>query len=76
MHHLKQSMSGKGNCYDNAVVESFFHTMKAELLHHKLFENDIEAVAHIVEFMEFYNRERLHSAIGYHSPEKYEKLCA
>jgi transposase InsO family protein len=73
---MTRSMSRKGNPLDNAIVESFFHTMKAELLHHKLFENDIEAVAHIVEFMEFYNRERLHSAIGYHSPEKYEKLCA
>lgn len=73
---LSRSMSRKGNPLDNAIVESFFHTMKAELLHQKLFKNDIEAVAHIVEFTEFYNRERLHSAIGYYSPEKYEKLCA
>ena len=73
---MVRSMSRKGNPYDNAFAESFFHTMKAELIHHKLFENDIEAVAHIVEFTEFYNRERLHSGIGYHSPEKYEKLCA
>jgi len=50
--------------------------MKAELIHQKLFENDIEAVAHIVEFTEFYNRERLHSGVGYHPPKKYEKLCA
>ncbi len=50
--------------------------MKAELLHQKTFKNDIQAVAHIVEFMEFYNRERLHSGIDYHSPEEYEKLCA
>lgn len=73
---MVRSMSRKGNPIDNAFVESFFHSMKAELIHHKLFENDIEAVAHIVEFTEFYNRERLHSGIDYHSPENYEKLCA
>ena len=73
---LVRSMSRKGNPLDNAHAESFFHTMKAELLHQKLFENDIEAVAHIVEFTEFYNRERLHSGLDYQSPENYEKLCA
>lgn len=73
---LVRSMSRKGNPQDNAMVESFFHTMKAELIHHKLFENEIEAVAHIIEFTEFYNRERLHSGLDYQSPEKYEKLCA
>ena len=73
---MVRSMSRKGNPLDNATMESFFHTMKAELIHHKLFENDIEAVAHIVEFTEFYNRERLHSGIGYQSPMNYEKLCA
>ena len=50
--------------------------MKAELIHHQLFDSEIEAVAHIVEFTEFYNRDRLHSGIRYHSPENYEKLCA
>ena len=73
---MVRSMSRRGNPLDNAHVESFFHTMKAELLHQKTFKNDIQAVAHIVEFMEFYNRERLHSGIDYHSPEEYEKLCA
>jgi transposase InsO family protein len=57
-------------------MESFFHTIKAELLHQQSFEHDYEAAARIVEFTEFYNRERLHSGIGYQSPEKYEKLCA
>jgi len=73
---MVRSMSRKGSPQDNAFAESFFHTMKAELIHHKIFENDIEAVAHIVEFTEFYNRERLHSGIGYQSPDNYEKLCA
>lgn len=73
---LTRSMSRKGNPLDNATMESFFHTLKAELVHHRMFENDIEAVAHIVEYIEFYNRERLHSGIDYQSPENYEKLCA
>ena len=73
---LKRSMSRKGNPLDNATMESFFHTMKAELIHHRLFENEIDAVAHIVEYIEFYNRERLHSSLGYLSPERYEKRCA
>lgn len=73
---MQRSMSRKGTPIDNAAMESFFHTMKAELIHHKLFENEIEAVAHIIEFTEFYNRERLHSALDYQSPENYETLCA
>ena len=73
---LIRSMSRKGNPLDNAAMESFFHTLKAELIHHRTFENEIDAVAHIVEYIEFYNRERLHSGIGYHSPERYERLSA
>jgi len=73
---LVRSMSRKGNPLDNAYAESFFHTMKAELLHHKMFENEIEAVAHIIEYIQFYNRVRLHSSLNYQSPLKYEKLCA
>lgn len=73
---FNRSMSRKGNPLDNATMESFFHSMKSELIHQKSFENEIEAVAHIVEYIEFYNRERLHSSLGYQSPDKYEKLCA
>jgi len=73
---MARSMSRKGTPLDNATMESFFHSMKAELIHQQTFTNDIEAVAAIVEYIEFYNRERLHSALGYQSPEKYEKLCA
>lgn len=50
--------------------------MKAEIVHRRLFSNDIDAVAQIVESIEFYNHDRLHSGIGYYSPENYEKLCA
>jgi transposase InsO family protein len=73
---LVRSMSRKARPLDNAHMESFFHTMKAELVHQCEFDNDIAAVAHIVQFVEFYNRERLHSALRYQSPEKYEKLSA
>ena len=73
---LTRSMSRKGNPIDNATVESFFHTMKAELVQRHLFDNEIEAVAQMVQYIEFYNRERLHSGLDYQSPEDYEKLCA
>lgn len=73
---MVRSMSRKGNPLDNAKVESFFHSMKAELVHADTFTSDVEAIARIVEYIEFYNRERLHSALNYQSPQDYEKLCA
>lgn len=73
---MTRSMSRKGNPLENAVMESFFGTMKAELVHQQIYQHDIEAVASIISYIEFYNRERLHSALGYQSPENYEKLCA
>jgi len=69
-------MSRKGNPLDNAIVESYFHTLKAELVHQRSFESPVEATAHIIEYTEFYNRERRHSSLNYQSPEDYEKLCA
>jgi transposase InsO family protein len=69
------SMSRKGNCWDNAVMESFYRTLKVELIYLKKYETRIEAKRDIFEYIEiFYNRERLHSSIGYHSPEEYEKI--
>ncbi len=73
---MTRSMSRKGNPLDNATVESFFHTLKAELVHQQTFDNEIEAVARMVEYIEFYNRDRLHSGLGYQSPARYERLCA
>jgi transposase InsO family protein len=68
-----QSMSRKGNCYDNAVVESFFHTLKTELIKFKKYENRAEARSDIFEYIEmFYNRVRRHSTLGYLSPLDYE----
>lgn len=67
------SMSGVGNCYDNAVMESFFGTLKAECATHR-FATREEARRAIVEFIEiWYNRQRLHSSLGYFSPAEYER---
>jgi putative transposase len=70
------SMSRKGNCYDNAPVESFFSSLKNELVRHRQFQNQAEARQAIVEYIErFYNRQRLHQALGYRSPEEFEKMA-
>lgn len=67
------SMSRKGNCYDNAVQESFFGTLKTELVHHEHYATRAQARASIFEYIEvFYNRRRLHSSLGYQSPEAFE----
>lgn len=67
------SMSRTGNCYDNAVVESFFGTLKTELTHHEAFATREQAQQSLFEYIEvFYNRKRRHSALGYRSPAEYE----
>jgi putative transposase len=72
-HGIVCSMSRKGNCYDNAVKESFFHTLKTELCDHEHYRTRAEARASVFEFIEvFYNRTRLHSTLGYCSPAEFE----
>lgn len=72
-HGVVQSMSRKGDCYDNAVTESFFGTLKNELVHHVVFLDRAAARNAIFEFIEvFYNRQRRHSFLGYLSPIDYE----
>lgn len=67
------SMSRRGNCWDNAPVESFFSTLKVELVHQRRYETRQQAQAEIFEFIEvWYNRQRLHSSLGYRSPADYE----
>ena len=68
------SVSRKGNCYDNAVVESFFSTLKNELTHECSFQDRTEARQAIFQYIEgFYNRTRLHQTLGYQSPEEFEQ---
>ena len=68
------SMSRPGNCWDNAVVESFFATLKTELVHHRRFQTRQEAKTEIFEYLEgFYNRRRRHSTLGYLSPAEFER---
>jgi transposase InsO family protein len=70
---ITASMSRKGNCYDNAYAESFFHSLKVELVHRRTFKTREEAMAAIFEYIEvWYNRERLHSSLGYKTPVEYE----
>ena len=72
-HAMTPSMSGVGNCYDNAAMESFFATIKTELIHMEHYATRQEAKASIFEYIEvFYNRQRLHSSLGYLSPEAFE----
>jgi len=73
---LLASMSRKGMRYDNAMMESFFASLKQELTHHERFETRDEARSKVFEYIEvFYNRQRLHSGIDYQSPEQFEKLA-
>ena len=64
-------MSGKGNCLDNAPMESFFGSLKTELVHRARFRSPREAKAALFEYIAiFYNRQRRHSSIGYRTPEQ------
>lgn len=66
---MKASMSRRGNCYDNAPMESFWGTLKNELVHHRRYETRAQAIAEITEYIEiFYNRQRRHSRLGNLSP--------
>ena len=71
--NITQSMSNKGNCYDNAITETFFHTLKTELIYQESYKTRQEAELNLFEYIEvFYNRQRLHSGINYLSPLEYE----
>lgn len=72
-HGMVCSMSRRGDCYDNAVMESFWATLKTELVHHEHYVTHEDARASIFEYIEvYYNRKRLHSTLGYLSPEAFE----
>jgi putative transposase len=73
-HGIQPSMSRKGNCWDNAVAESFFHTLKTELIYLEDFDTHEQAQMAVFEYIEvFYNRQRCHSANGYLAPLAYEQ---
>ncbi len=73
-YYFIQSMSRKGNCYDNAVAESFFHSLKTELVYFENYQTREEAKNSIFEYIEiYYNRYRLHSTLNYYSPDEFER---
>jgi transposase InsO family protein len=73
-HGFLQSMSNKGNCYDNAITESFFKTLKTELVYFEKYQTRQQAHSSLFEYIEiFYNKKRRHSAINYLAPVEYEK---
>jgi len=69
-------MSRKGDCWDNAVMESFFATLKTELIYHERFFTREDAKSKIFDYIEmFYNRKRRHSSLGYKSPVEFELMA-
>ena len=69
---MRASMSRRGNCYDNAPVESFWGTLKTELVHHRLYATRAESACEISEYIDiFYNRQRRQARLGYVSPAAY-----
>ena len=76
-HGMPGSMSRRGNCWDNACVESFFGTLKRERIYHRQCRTRDEATQDIFEYIEvFYNRLRRHSTLGYYSPAEFEARTA
>ena len=70
-------MSRKGNCLDNAPMESFFHSLKVERVHHRVYATRAEARRDLFGWIEgWYNTHRLHSALGYRSPAAVERMAA
>lgn len=74
---MRQSMSRRGNCLDNAPMESFFHTLKVELVQQRRWDTRDEARRDVFAYIEsYYNRQRIHSALGYRTPEQMENAAA
>jgi putative transposase len=75
-HGFVCSMSGKGNCYDNAVMESFYHTLKVELIYGQRYKTREQAQMAVFDYIEiFYNRQRIHSSLNYQTPEAFERAA-
>ncbi len=77
LHAIEGSMSRKGNCYDNATQESFYHSLKTEHVFHEHYRNLDEVRSSLFDYIEvFYNRQRSHSSLGYKSPTQFEEEVA
>jgi transposase InsO family protein len=76
-HGFLVSMSGKGNCYDNSIVENFFKSLKAELIWRQKWETRRQAEGAIIQYINgFYNPRRQHSSLGWKSPLAFERMAA
>jgi putative transposase len=76
-HDLQPSMSRRGNCWDNAVVESFFSSLKKERIRNRIYKTRVMARAEVFDYIEiFYNRTRRHSPLGGLSPQAFELAAA
>lgn len=74
---VENSMSRNGDCLDNALMERFFHVLKTERVHHRVYATRADARRDLFQYIEgFYNSRRLHSALGYFSPALAERLAA
>ncbi|MCR8636786.1 IS3 family transposase, partial [Paenibacillus radicis (ex Xue et al. 2023)] len=74
-YRMKASMSRKGNCYDNACIESFHSVLKKEFIYCTKFRTKAQAQQEMFEYIElFYNRKRIHGSLGYVSPDQYEAM--
>jgi len=73
---IRVSMSRRGHCWDNAYMESFYHSLKTEMIYFNHFRTLEEAMAHIINYIQFYNHERIHSGLGYKTPEECARLAA
>ena len=75
-HDIRASMSRKGHCWDNAHMESFFHTLKTEMVYFQHFQTLEEATAYIVDYIHYYNHERIHSGLNYSTPAVQSRMVA
>lgn len=73
---VKISKSRKGHCWDNAFMESFFHSLKTEMIYFNHFQTLEEATAYIIHYIDFYNNERIHSGIDYQTPQEFARMAA
>ena len=73
---IQISMSRKGHCWNNALMESFFHSLKTEMVYFNHFQRPEEATAYIMDYIRFYNQESLHSGLDYRTPAERERMAA